>query len=115
MENLDLSSLTDEQLKELPRKVNAELISRKIVKSAKLGAGSYAVGKDKDIPAGDYKIKVMASSVIIDVTDNQGEETESLYIKKEEKESGRLALHDGDELRVDELCVISVWAGLEWE
>ena len=50
----DLSGLTDDEIVELLGKVNEELVSRGISKSAVLPAGKYIAGKD--LPAGSYII-----------------------------------------------------------
>ena len=50
----DLSGLTDDEIIELQGKVNQELVSRGISKSADLPAGKYTAGKD--FPAGTYII-----------------------------------------------------------
>ncbi len=50
----DLSGLTDDEIVELLGKVNEEMMSRGINKSAELPAGKYVGGKD--LPAGAYII-----------------------------------------------------------
>ena len=53
-DTIDLSGLSDEEVIELLDKINAELVSRGIEKSATLPAGKYVGGKD--LPAGVYII-----------------------------------------------------------
>ena len=48
----DLSSLTDDEIVELLGKVNQEVVTRGIEKTAELPAGRYTAGKD--FPAGSY-------------------------------------------------------------
>ncbi len=50
----DISGLTDDEIVELLGKVNEELVTRGIVKSAELPAGKYTGGKD--LPVGSYII-----------------------------------------------------------
>ena len=50
----DISSLTNDEIVELQGRVNAELVSRGIEKTATLPAGKYTAGKD--FPAGSYII-----------------------------------------------------------
>ncbi len=52
--SIDFSQLTNEELLVLEIAVQTEKVERKLVKSAKLSAGSYSVGID--IPAGSYTI-----------------------------------------------------------
>ena len=51
-DTVDLSSLTDDEIVELREKVNAEIVSRGISKTAKLPQGTYLAGSD--LPAGRY-------------------------------------------------------------
>lgn len=48
----DISGLSDDEIVELTKKTNEELVRRGISKSAELPAGKYTAGKD--LPAGSY-------------------------------------------------------------
>ena len=52
---IDLSGYADEQLVELLRQVQTEIVTRNIEKTALLNAGTYVFGQD--IPVGKYVLK----------------------------------------------------------
>ena len=109
-----LSALSNEQLKELPYLVASELITRGLVKSAKLGGGRYVVGRD--IPTGSYKIKnTDGYAVELIVNDAYGKEIYNYTLWDKDNETGRLDFNGGDEVTVDSNCAIYVWSGLFWE
>ena len=58
-ETVDLSRMSDAEVVELLNRVNAEIVSRGISKTAKLPQGAYIAGKD--LPAGKYILTVMAT------------------------------------------------------
>ena len=58
-DTINLSSLSDAEIVDLLNRVNAEIVSRGISKTAKLPQGAYIAGKD--LPAGKYILTVMAT------------------------------------------------------
>lgn len=54
--NLDLSGYSNEELVEISRLINQEIVDRKIEKSAHLSGGVYVAGID--IPIGEYLVVV---------------------------------------------------------
>lgn len=51
-DKIDLSSMSDDEIVELMKQVNQEIVDRRINKTAKMAPGTYTGGKD--IPAGKY-------------------------------------------------------------
>jgi len=58
-DTVDLSKLSNDEVVALLEKVNAEIVSRGINKTAKLPQGSYLAGKD--LPAGKYIYTCLAT------------------------------------------------------
>lgn len=108
--SIDLEVLSDDEILVLAERLQAELVKRKIEKTATLPDGSYTIGKD--IPAGTYILKGMHegtwwTSVYLYTAEEMLKEEDS---RKPEKDitlfdsSGekvyRLVLRDGDVLIV---------------
>lgn len=108
--SIDLEVLSDDEILVLAQRLQAELVKRKIEKTATLPDGSYTIGKD--IPAGTYILKGMHegtwwTSVYLYTAEEMLKEEDS---RKPEKDitlfdsSGekvyRLVLRDGDVLIV---------------
>ena len=51
-DKVDLSSMSDDEIVELMKQVNQEIVDRRINKTAKMAPGTYTGGKD--IPVGKY-------------------------------------------------------------
>ena len=51
-DKIDISSMSNEEIVELMKQVNQEIVDRRINKTAKMAPGTYTGGKD--IPAGKY-------------------------------------------------------------
>ena len=78
-ETVDLSSMTDEEVVALLTRVNEEIVSRGINKTAKLPQGGYIAGKD--LPAGRYIFTSLA----------KGDDWGNLTVKSDEG-NGKLIL-----------------------
>ncbi len=122
--DIDLSALSDEELMALPELVSEEQLRRGLVKSAKLGAGAYIVGKD--IPAGDYTVeRNTPNSTIVRVfypgTENISGRVDTSTIKYHvalfnyENETGKLELEDGDILSASSEVILKVFSGVVFE
>ncbi len=112
--SLDLSTLTDDELMNLPQKVAAEMIARGLIKSAKLGSGKYTVGKD--IPAGAYIIKnEYKYSMNIHVKSSSGKTVYNLALWSTGEETGKIDLSEGDVLDINGNILLTVYTGVVWE
>ncbi len=105
-ESINLSSLSDAEIVDLLKKVNAELVSRGINKTAKLPQGAYIAGKD--IPAGKYIFTVMAVGDDwgnVTVYSEGGKGKQLLWEVVAAPENGQdsetifITLNDGDQLK----------------
>jgi len=113
-ETIDLTALTDDELINLPQAIAAEMISRGLVKSAKLGSGKYTVGKD--IPAGAYIIKnEYKYSMNIHVKNSAGKNVYNLALWKTGEETGKIDLSEGDVLDINGNILLTVYTGVVWE
>lgn len=105
-DSINLSSLSDAEIVDLLTKVNAEIVSRGINKTAKLPQGAYIAGKD--IPAGKYIFTVMAvgddwGNVTVYSEGGKGKqllwEVVSAPEKGQDPETIFITLNDGDQLK----------------
>ncbi len=105
-DSFNLSSLSDAEIVELLTRVNAEIVSRGINKTAKLPQGSYIAGKD--IPAGKYIFTVMAvgddwGNVTVYSEGGKGKqllwEVVSAPEKGQDPETIFITLNNGDQLK----------------
>lgn len=116
---IDLSKLTNDELLALEMAIDAEKIDRKMVKSAKLGAGSYTVGKD--IPAGSFTITNDGKySMNIFVYKNKSAQendyrTYNLALWSSGDKTGKIDLEDGYILEINGSITLTVFEGVVWE
>ena len=105
-DTVDLSSLSDDELIALLDQVNAEVVSRRINKTAKLPQGSYIGGKD--LPVGRYIFTCMATgddwgNVTVYTDEGKGKQVlwEVMLAPKDgqEPETCFITLNEGDELK----------------
>ena len=105
-DTINLSSLSDAEIVDLLNRVNAEIVSRGINKTAKLPQGAYIAGKD--IPAGKYIFTVMAvgddwGNVTVYSEGGKGKqllwEVVSAPEKGQEPETIFITLNAGDQLK----------------
>ncbi len=104
-DTVNLSSMTNEEIVDLLAKVNAEVVSRGINKTAKLPQGSYIGGRD--LPAGRYIFTCLATgddwgNVTVKTEGGSGKlvvwEVVSAPASGEDPETIYITLSDGDEL-----------------
>ena len=92
---VDLSSMSFDELKSLQQKINEEIHSRPEWKSVEVPSGYYTVGKD--IPSGDYSISGDGCYIGVYRNDrlylNQGISCEDDFIN-------RIDLIDGDTVKI---------------
>ena len=105
-DSINLSSLSDAEIVDLLNKVNAEIVSRGINKTAKLPQGAYIGGKD--IPVGKYIFTVMAVGDDwgnVTVYSEGGKGKQLLWEVVSAPENGQdpetifITLNDGDQLK----------------
>ena len=103
---VDLSSMTDAEIVELLNRVNDEVVSRGINKTASLPQGSYIGGKD--LPVGKYIFVCQAKgddwgNVTVKTEGGEGKlviwEVVSAPAEGEEPETIFITLGEGDELK----------------
>ncbi len=105
---VDVKTLSTEELLALKVSIVEELIARGEMKSAKVPAGEYIVGED--IPAGSYSITTeqMLVTVVIGDYDN-------FYVISPESPLGKITLKAGDKIQFTGSVVMSKFAGLSFE
>ena len=105
-DTVDLSSLTNDEIVDLLQKVNEEIVSRGISKTAKLPQGAYIAGSD--LPAGWYIYTCLAvgddwGNVTVYTDGGKGKQV--LWDVVTAPEEGRdpttifITLNEGDELK----------------
>ncbi len=118
----DIASLSDDEIIELLGKVNQEVVSRGLSKTAKLPQGTYNAGKD--VPAGRYVFTCRATGSEwgnvtiyseggkgkqllweVMVAPNEGEEPESIYI----------TLNEGDQLKSGVPFSLTIMSGIVFQ
>lgn len=115
----DLATLTDDEIVELLGKVNDELVSRGLAKSADLPAGKYVGGKD--LPAGSYIITcktddshhgiVWVSAAADDLT-NQYPSILYEHVSFSSEEQFRVTIEDGGILNLPFAATLTISSGL---
>lgn len=100
-EGIDLTNLSFSELIELQQKLTAEIISRPEWKEVTVPAGTWIIGKD--IPAGEYSIKVLSRTTRVNVYKS---ETASSWDKHiiihDDDPIGKIILSDGMKIVIDE-------------
>lgn len=108
--DVDLSSMTTEELVELKAQVVGELMQRGEIKAAKVPAGEYTVGVD--VPAGSYTITTSASLIMVTVDNGLG----AIHTLSSGEEIGKLVLTDGQTLEiVGGTAVFTMYSGISFE
>lgn len=117
-ETVDLSRMSDAEVVELLNRVNAEIVSRGISKTAKLPQGAYIAGKD--LPAGKYILTVMATGNDwgnVTVYSDGGKGRQLLWEVVTAPEAGQdpetifVTLSEGDELKSGVPFSLTIMAG----
>ena len=105
---VDVKSLSTEELLALRVSIVDELMARGEMKSANVPAGEYVVGED--IPAGSYSITTDQLLVTIVVGDYDG-----MYVVSPDSPVGKLTLKAGDKIQITGKIVLTKYAGLSFE
>ncbi len=116
---IDLSGYDDEQIVELLKQVQEEIVSRKIEKTAKLPAADFIIGQD--IPAGDYYLRKSDSAskggnVSLGKPDAElGDHKFFDYVKSDEQYEVYVRAEDGDLLHLEIPCDLTISVGVKFE
>jgi len=118
---LDLSAYSDTALLELLDQVQAEVVSRRIQKTAKLQAGHYVGGRD--IPVGSYTLTyagVEGQNDIVwlrSVNDPEDDYPSKLYefVSYDEGFTAFVVIEEGDTLYLPCPYTLTVYGGLVFE
>lgn len=119
MPTIDFRTMTNEELISLETIISEEKLARKMVKSAKLGAGTYTVGKD--IPAGSYTITDDSKySMNIFVYKNKADREKDIRIYNlilwgNGEKTGKIELEEGNVLDINQSIILTVFEGVIWE
>lgn len=115
----DTSVLTDDEIIELLNKINEELVSRGIAKSANLPAGKYIGGKD--LPAGAYIITcktddshhgIVWVSAEADDLNNQYPSILYEHVSFSSEEQFRVTIEEGGILNLPFSATLTISSGL---
>lgn len=113
----DYASMTDEQLWEANKAIQAELWARSIAKDGvKVSSGKYAVGDD--IPVGQYRIALAETENLCYISayyyDDfmEREESKLLILKKDAPEIGKIDLSEYTAIEFTNPVVIYAYTGL---
>ena len=114
MAEVDLASMTFEELVQLRDAVLAEIITRPEVDSITLPAGEWNIGVD--IPAGAYRMELTTKSVLVqvwgaaykDYTTNGG----LIISENREIGYGKIVLREGNVLFINKPVKLSLFRGL---
>ena len=104
---MNLSSMTTEELIALQTSITKELMDRGAMKSASIPAGEYVIGKD--IPAGDYSISTTQVLVTVIYGDF------NMYVVTPDDGVGKVSLKDGDSFQCSSTITLTKYAGLTFE
>ncbi len=105
---VDVKSLSTEELLALRVSIVDELMARGEMKSANVPAGEYVVGDD--IPAGSYSITTDQLLVTIVIGDYDG-----MYVVSPDSPVGKLTLKVGDKIQITGKIVLTKYSGLSFE
>lgn len=121
-EEIDISTLNDDELVALMAQVQEEIVARHIQRTANLAGGTYIAGKD--IPAGSYIYTCMASgsdwgNVTIYSEKGEGDqlfwEIVSAAEDGEEPDSYFITLNPDDQLESGVPFSLTIYAGIVFE
>ena len=111
---VDVKTLSDAELKALYKDVKTELMERKLWDEAKLPAGLYQAGKG--LPEGAYEcVAIKETRVVMYSNSNKfNEGTNCGFFTVDEGESFIMTLYDEIVYKVDSMCNVRPFVGLDW-
>nr|DAG61890.1 MAG TPA: hypothetical protein [Caudoviricetes sp.] len=108
MAEVDLKSMSFDELVDLQSQILEEVVSREEFKCVSVPAGEYTVGVD--IPAGDYTIASNTKSSMVTLYVNGFES--AYYLTSKDPVVGKLTLKDGDIVSTSGTLDFSTYKGL---
>ena len=107
----DVSSLSNEDLTELNRQVQLELISRAVINGVRVPAGRYVIGED--IPAGTYRVELINPEFAIASTFMLEDPVWFFYtLTSDNYEIGKVQFDDGVTLRIEAAVMLYPYTGI---
>ena len=103
---VNLSTMTTEELITLRTSIVKELMDRGALKSANVPAGEYVIGKD--IPAGDYSITT--TQILVNVIYGDF----NMYMVTPDNSVGKITLKDGESFQFSSSITLTKYAGLSF-
>lgn len=115
---VNLKKMTDDEIVQLLKDVQNELVKRKIEKSAKMPAGKYIVGRD--FPAGCYMLKINAKgddwgNLTVKGDKGSGSLKEWEVVSADNPETFFFTLEKDDELACAVPFILTISAGVKFE
>lgn len=108
MADVDLKSMSFDELVDLQSQILEEAVSREEFKCVSVPSGEYTVGSD--IPAGDYTITNSVKSAMVTLYVNGLES--AYYLTSTDPVIGKLSLKDGDIVSTSSTLDFSTYKGL---
>lgn len=108
MADVDLKSMSFDELVDLQSQILEEAVSREEFKCVSVPAGEYTVGSD--IPAGDYTITNSVKSAMVTLYVNGFES--AYHLTSTDPVIGKLSLEDGDIVSTSGTLDFSTYKGL---
>lgn len=105
---VDLQSMSTEDLISLRLSIVEELMARGEMKSAKVPAGKYTIGTD--IPAGSYSIST--DQIMVTVMVNGYDQ---MYVVTPDDGVGKITLNDGNSFECSSTIVMTTYTGISFE
>lgn len=116
---IDLSGYGDEELVQLLAQVQQEIMARNIEKTASLPAGMYVFGRD--VPTGKYLLKKdseeksgLVQLAAADDPEDQYPSKLYTFVGREEEWETYITGEEGDVLKMDFPCELTISAGIQF-
>ena len=105
---MDIKSLSTEELISLRLFIVQELMDRGEMKSVTVPAGEYIIGED--IPAGSYSVTTDQILVTLVIG-----EFDRMYVISPDSPIGKITLKEGDKIQFSSIVFLAKYAGLSFE
>ena len=112
---VDVTAMSDADLKALYVSIKEELITRKLWEKAVLPAGVYVGGRD--LPEGTYECVIKNEGFVIMYENYETFITSNMnigYMWLDAGESFIMSLYDGIVYSIDEECTVRPFVGFDW-
>lgn len=101
--DIDVSSMSFDELRALQQRINAELVTRPEWKQVTVPAGTWQIGTD--IPAGFYSVTALDTHVTIDFINEKGRA--DYYIISAYETLGRIELLEGTSITINKQAIFA--------